>query len=344
MQSRRKEMKKTTSKLFVVPYMLWIALFVLAPLVLIFGQSFFNIEGQFSLENYKSYFASQNLTYLKMSFNSVLYAGIVTFVTLLISYPTALFLTRLKHRQLWLMLIILPTWINLLLKAYAFIGIFGQNGSINQFLEFIGIGSQQLLFTDFSFIFVASYIELPFMILPIFNVLDDMDNNLINASYDLGATKWETFRHVIFPLSMNGVRSGVQSVFIPSLSLFMLTRLIGGNRVITLGTAIEQNFLTNDNYGMGSTIGVILILTMFITMWVTKERRERWKICQSISGTGLLVLYLPIFYLIGYAFNAGNDMNSFTGFSLSHFKTMFGDGRLMLIVTQTFFLAFLSAW
>ena len=101
-----------------------------------------------------------------MSFNSVLYAGIVTFVTLLISYPTALFLTRLKHRQLWLMLIILPTWINLLLKAYAFIGIFGQNGSINQFLEFIGIGSQQLLFTDFSFIFVASYIELPFMICP----------------------------------------------------------------------------------------------------------------------------------------------------------------------------------
>ena len=141
--------------------------------------------------------------------------------------------------------------------------------------EFIGIGSQQLLFIDFWFIFVASYIELPFMILPIFNVLDDMDNNLINASYDLGATKWETFRHVIFPLSMNGVRSGVQSVFIPSLSLFMLTRLIGGNRVITLGTAIEQNFLTNDNYGMGSTIGVILILTMFITMWVTKERRER---------------------------------------------------------------------
>ncbi|WP_220514262.1 ABC transporter permease subunit, partial [Streptococcus pneumoniae] len=100
-----------------------------------------------------------------------------------------------------------------------------------------------------------------------------MDNNLINASYDLGATKWETFRHVIFPLSMNGVRSGVQSVFIPSLSLF----------------------------------------------------------------------YLPIFYLIGYAFNAGDDMNSFTGFSWTHFETMFGDGRLMLILAQTFFLAFLSA-
>ena len=199
------------------------------------------------------------------------------------------------------------------------------------------------LFTDFSFIFVASYIELPFMILPIFNVLDDMDNNLINASYDLGATKWETFRHVIFPLSMNGVRSGVQSVFIPSLSLFMLTRLIGGNRVITLGTAIEQNF-----WPMTTTVWVQP--SVWFSSWPCsspcgwpRKGENDEKFANLYLGLVFLVLYLPIFYLIGYAFNAGNDMNSFTGFSLSHFKTMFGDGRLMLIVTQTFFLAFLSA-
>ena len=113
------------------------------------------------------------------------------------------------------------------------------------------------------------------MILPIFNVLEDMDENLVHASYDLGANRWQTFRHVIFPLSMNGVRSGVQSVFIPSLSLFMLTRLIGGNRVITLGTAIEQHFLTTQNWGMGSTIGVVLIVAMLVIMWATKERGER---------------------------------------------------------------------
>ena len=105
--------------------------------------------------------------------------------------------------------------------------------------------------------------------------LDDLDQNLINASYDLGANRWETFRRVVFPLSLNGVRSGVQSVFIPSLSLFMLTRLIGGNRVITLGTAIEQHFLTTQNWGMGSTIGVVLIVAMLFTMWATKERRGR---------------------------------------------------------------------
>ena len=242
-------MKKTTSNLFLLPYLLWIFLFVLAPVVMIIWKSFFNIEGQFTLENYQTYFTSQNWTYLKMSLNSVLYAGIITVVTLLISYPTAFFLTQLKHKQLWLMLIVLPTWINLLLKAYAFIGIFGQNGSINQFLTFI--------------------------ILPFFNVLDDLDPNLINASYDLGANRWETFRRVVFPLSLNGVRSGVQSVFIPSLSLFMLTRLIGGNRVITLGTAIEQHFLTTQNWGMGSTIGVVLIVAMLFTMWATKERRGR---------------------------------------------------------------------
>ena len=151
-------------------------------------------------------------------------------------------------------------------------GIFGQHGGVNQFLMFMGLGPKQILFTDFSFIFVAAYIELPFMILPIFNALDDIDHNLINASYDLGASGWQTFSKVIFPLSLNGVRSGVQSVFIPSLSLFMLTRLIGGNRVITLGTAIEQHFLTTQNTGMGSTIGVILILAMVAIMWLTKER------------------------------------------------------------------------
>ena len=140
---------KKTSRLFAIPYALWVFLFVLAPVALIIFKSFFDIHGNFTLANYQTYFNSPNITYLRMSFNSIFYAGIITLVTLLVSYPTAYFLTKLKHRQLWLMLIILPTWVNLLLKAYAFIGIFGQHGSINQFLEFLGLGTQQILFTDF---------------------------------------------------------------------------------------------------------------------------------------------------------------------------------------------------
>lgn len=263
---------KKTSSFFSLPYWLWLGLFVLAPVGLIFWQSFFDIEGNASLINYQTFFSGS--TYLKMSLNSILYAGIITLVTLVIAYPLALILTKLKHKQLWLMLVVLPTWVNLLLKAYAFMGIFGNSGAVNHFLGFIGIAPQQILFTDFSFIFVASYIELPFMILPIFNALDDIDQNLVNASRDLGATESQAFTKVIFPLSLNGVRAGVQSVFIPSLSLFMLTRLIGGNRVITLGTAIEQHFLTTQNRGMGSTIGVVLILAMVMVMWLTKERQK----------------------------------------------------------------------
>ncbi|MBP1047777.1 ABC transporter permease [Enterococcus sp. BWM-S5] len=267
---------KTVRRIYSVPYALWLMLFVIAPVLMIVYQSFFDMNGQFTLMNYQTYFTSG--TYLAMTFNSVWYAFLITLVTLLISYPTAYFLTRLQHKQLWLMLVILPTWVNLLLKAYAFIGIFSMHGTVNQFLNFMGIGSQQILFTDFSFLFVAAYIELPFMIMPIFNALEEMNPSLISASRDLGANSAETFRRVIFPLSLNGVKSGVQAVFIPSLSLFMLTRLIGGNRVITLGTAIEQHFLVTQNWGMGSTIGVVLIVAMVAVMILTGEKKKGGKV------------------------------------------------------------------
>ena len=161
-----------------------------------------------------------------------------------------------------------------MLKAYAFIGIFGAYGAANNFLEWVGIGSRQLLFTDFSFVFVSVYIFIPFMILPIFNALDNLNPSLLYAAKDLGASGWTTFRRVIFPLTIDGVKSGIQVVFIPALSLFMLTRLIAGNRVITLGTAIEQHFLVTQDWGMGSTIAVFLILIMFLFMGLTGFRKR----------------------------------------------------------------------
>lgn len=260
-----------TKKFYSIPYFIWLGLFVLVPLAMLLYQSFFNSAGHFTLSNYIEYFSRSS--YIMMTFNSVLYALIITLVTLVIGFPAAYVLTKLKKKQFWLMLIILPTWVNLLLKAYAFIGIFGTYGSVDNFLEFIGLGRQQILFTDFSFIFVASYITIPFMILPIFNALNELDRNLVNASYDLGASKMQTFYRVIWPLSLSGVRSGVQAVFIPSLSLFMLTRLIGGNKVITLGTAVEEHFLLTRNWGMGSAIAVILIIGMIVVMSLTSERR-----------------------------------------------------------------------
>lgn len=264
--------KSLTGPVTIIPYMSWLVLFVMAPIILIGYYSLLDLDGQFSLINYQTFFTS---TYLQLTISSFGYAFLITFFTLLIAYPTAYLLTKTKQKQLWLLLIIIPSWINLLLKAYAFIGLLSIHGPINAFLQLIGIGPQQLLFTSFSFIFVAVYIFIPFMILPIFNAIDKLHPSLIDASRDLGAKPWTTFWRVIFPLTSRGVKSGIQVVFIPSLSLFMITRLIAGNHVITLGTAIEQQFLVTQNWGMGSTIAVFLLLLMGIIMMMTSGHAGR---------------------------------------------------------------------
>jgi len=160
-------MNRKYNHLYAIPYYLWLGLFVILPLVLVLGSSFFDIHGNFTLANYAEYFSSIN--YIKMTMNSFIYAGLLTIITLALSYPMAYLLSKTKHRQLWMLLVLLPTWINLLLKAYAFIGLLSQTGSVNQFLTFMGIGPKQLLFTDAAFLLVAGYIELPFMIMPIYN-------------------------------------------------------------------------------------------------------------------------------------------------------------------------------
>lgn len=251
-------------------YGLWIVLFVIAPIALIAYYSLLDLNGNFSLSNYKAFFSP---VYLKMTVSSFFYAFLITLFTLLVSYPTAYFLTKAKYKHLWLMLIIIPSWINLLLKTYAFIGIFGLYGPINAVMEVFGIEPTQILFTDFSFIFVSVYIFIPFMIIPIFNSLDKLNPSLIYAARDLGASHFTTFRRVIFPLTIEGVKSGIQTTFIPALSLFMITRLIAGNQVITLGTAIEQQFLVAQNWGMGSTIAVFLVLIMVASMFVLGQRK-----------------------------------------------------------------------
>ncbi len=266
----RQAMKSnSTNPFYLVPYYLWIILFVITPIALVTYFSFFDISGNLTLDNYRNFFSS---VYLRLTLSSFWYAFLITLISLLVAYPTAYWLTKTKHKNLWLLLIIIPSWINLLLKAYAFIGIFGLYGPANNLLASIGSERLQILFTDFSFIFVSVYIFIPFMVLPIFNSLDRINPALIDASRDLGASSWTTFTRVIFPLAINGVKAGIQVVFIPALSLFVITRLIAGNKVITLGTAIEQQFLVTQNWGMGSTIAVFLILFMIIIMMITGEK------------------------------------------------------------------------
>ena len=260
---------KKTRSLFMIPYVMWMLLFVVFPLLLIVYYSFRDLDGNFTFENYKIFFSS---TYVVMTLYSFWYAFLITLICLIISYPLAFVISKSKYKEIILLLIILPTWINILLKTYAFLGLFGEYGTVNNVLEYLGIGTQSLLFNSFSFVFVSSYIFLPFMLLPIYNSVTGINKNLIEASYDLGADFKTTFRKIILPLSINGVKTGIQVTFIPALSLFMITRLVAGNKIINLGTAIEEHFIVTQNWGLGSTIAVFLTVVMGIIMIVTNTK------------------------------------------------------------------------
>ena len=260
---------KKTRSFFMIPYVLWMLLFVVFPLLLIVYYSFRDLDGNFTFENYRIFFSS---TYVVMTLYSFWYAFLITLICLIISYPLAFVISKSKYKEIILLLIILPTWINILLKTYAFLGLFGEYGTVNNVLEYLGIGTQSLLFNSFSFVFVSSYIFLPFMLLPIYNSVVGINKNLIEASYDLGAGFKTTFRKIILPLSINGVKTGIQVTFIPALSLFMITRLVAGNKIINLGTAIEEHFIVTQNWGLGSTIAVFLTVVMGIIMIVTNTK------------------------------------------------------------------------
>ena len=261
----------------------WLLLFVLVPNVLVLiisfltenRQSAYFVDFSFSLESYKALF---NDTYATVLWNSFKMSAIATFFCLIIGYPFAFMIAKMpaKYRPILLFLVVLPFWTNSLIRIYGIKIFLGVKGVLNETLLSLGLIDEplRLLNSELAIIIGLVYILLPFMILPIYNAVQELPSSLIAASRDLGATPWQTLKNVVIPLTMSGVRSGVQAVFIPSLSLFMLTRLIGGNRVITLGTAVEQHFLVTQNWGMGSTIGVILIVAMIILMFVTRDRRK----------------------------------------------------------------------
>lgn len=274
------------NRLAKVLYYTWLVIFVLLPILLVIVQSFFDVNGHFSLENYHTFFSS---IYLKMTLNSFFYAFIITFICIVLAYPLAFVLSKLKHAQFLLVLFMIPSWINLLLKTYAFMGILGEHGIISKITQLLTGSSVDLLFTITGFIIVSVYIFLPFTILPLVNGFLDINHNIIRAGYDLGASSWQVFWRLYLPLTRQALYSAIQIVFIPTLSIFMITRLIAGNRIITLGTAIQEHFLTTGNWGMGSTIGTILIIILCISIFLLNtnyKSKKKIKERDLIQGGG----------------------------------------------------------
>lgn len=255
------------------PYVIWTIIFTVVPLLIIifysFAQrdSFGDVVFKFTLSNYKDFFEP---IYLNVFWRSLKLSLISTVICLLLGYPMAFIMSRSKgfKQNLMVMMFILPLWTNFLLRTYAWMGLLRDQGIINELLIKLGIISEPItmLYTNSAVVLGMVYNFLPFMVLPIFSVLSKMDKSLIEAARDLGANEMNVFRKIIFPLSFPGVATGIVMVFMPAVSTFVISDLLGGGQTILLGNLIQNQFMAARNWQFGSSVSVIMMLFLIISM------------------------------------------------------------------------------
>lgn len=249
------------------PYILWMIIFTVIPMFLILYYSLRSStdpNAGFTLENFTRAFEP---TYLKVIFDSLKLALICTVICFFLGYPVAYILASKEYmkKSFLLFLFVVPMWMNFLLRTYAWLTILENNGIINTMLEFIGLPKAKLIYTDGSVILGMVYNYLPFMILPIYTVLSKMDQSIIEAAQDLGANSREVFTKVIFPLSVPGIVSGITMVFMPAVTTFIISNLLGGEQYMLIGNLIEHQFLRVGNWNFGSALAVIMMMMILIT-------------------------------------------------------------------------------
>ena len=250
------------------PYIVWSALFIVIPLLIVVFFSFTVKSGDnysFSLANFKRLI---DPNYLKVFWRSLLLAAEATLGCLILGYPVAYLISKMKEgkRNILIMLFIVPMWMNFLLRTYAWLPILGKNGLINNFLVALGFSRIDILYNDFAVLLGMIYNFLPFMILPICTVLTKMDKDLINAAADLGSNRKKIFTKIIIPLSMPGVISGITMVFMPAVSTFVISRILGGGQYMLLGNLIETQYTTIGDWNFGSAIAIFMMIIILISM------------------------------------------------------------------------------
>ena len=276
-------MKNKLSRL-AVPYVVWMALFVVAPIVMILVYAFTAAEGGFTLDNF-SRMGMYGVVFLR-SFKLALVA---TVICLVIGYPVSYMMSKEgpKFQRAAMVLIMLPMWMNFLLRTYSWMSILENNGLLNQTFQKIGlIGLYNSLFgtnleyfpmmnTQGAVVLGMVYNYLPFMILPIYSVIVKLDGSLIEAARDLGANSLHVFRRIILPLSLPGVLSGITMVFVPSVSTFAISKMLGGGTELLLGDLIEQQFLGGAyNPQLGAAISLVMMVIVVVCMVVMNRFGE----------------------------------------------------------------------
>jgi len=251
------------------PYTVWSVIFIVVPLLIVVYYSFTDKSGAFTMENI--YELSE---YKEIFVTSVWYSVIATLITLLISYPFAYFLSRQseKSRQFQMMLVMLPMWMNLLIRTYSWMNILEKNGIINNVLQAIGMAEPiKFIGTPGAVIFGMVYNYLPYMILPIYTVMSKIEPSLLEAAEDLGCNGWGKLRRVIMPLSLPGVVSGITMVFIPSVSTFYISQKLGDGKIMLVGDAIERQMQAQYNYNLGASISLVLMIMIIVSMAVMNK-------------------------------------------------------------------------
>lgn len=252
-------------KLAAAPHILWAVLFIVGPLIFVLYYAFTDRSGTFTLKNLTNAFSAQ---YLSVFIRSVVYSLIATLICLVIAYPVAYSIAQAKPKtqKILIMLIMLPMWMNFLIRVYSLMSIIGNAGIINSMLKSMGLPELSMINTPGAVIFGMVYSYLPYMVLPIYTVMSKMDTRLIEAARDLGCNSGQVLSKVILPLSVSGIVSGVTMVFVPSISTFYISQKLGGGNFDLIGDTIERQFLLSNNYNFGAAISLELMILILFCM------------------------------------------------------------------------------
>ncbi len=252
-------------KMLSLPFLFWSALFIIIPIGMVFYYGLTDKAGAFTLENI---LAIATPEHSKALWEALKLSVISTVICFLLAYPLALVLCNLNVNQnsFIILIFVLPMWMNFLLRTLAWQTLLEKTGVINNVLNWFGLPTLDIINTPAAIVLGMVYNFLPFMVLPLYNVLVKIDRNVVNAARDLGANELQTFLKIIFPLSIPGVISGITMVFVPALTTFVISKMLGGSKILLIGNVIEQEFTQTGNWHLGSGLSIVLMLFIIFNM------------------------------------------------------------------------------
>lgn len=252
-------------KWLAAPYAVWAVGFIIIPLILILYYAFTGEEGGFTLSNFAYVATKENIKALGLALWLSLLS---TVLCLVLAYPLAMILANRNVNQtsFIVLIFILPMWMNFLLRTMAWQTLLEKNGVINTFLTILHLPNIAIINTPAAIILGMVYNFLPFMVLPIYNTLAKIDDNVINAARDLGADNYQTLTKILLPLSVPGIVSGITMVFVPALTTFVISNLLGGSKILLIGNVIEQEFTKGSNWNLGAGLSMVLMIFILLSM------------------------------------------------------------------------------